>query len=139
MTGMSLTNRMKSSGLSILPCVVPASSWTTSERVLPILTWMVLSLRNEEIILCMSLGSSISWSFLSRPLCHSVSKAFSTSMRSRAASFFSLTFFMYLLMWIVDHYVFTDFLVWLLCPLPWVDDIVVFYEFLDPVGDDFLE
>ena len=99
MTGMSLTNRMKSSGLSMLPCGVPASSWTTSERVLPILTWMVLSVRKEEIILRMSLGSSMSWSFLSRPLCHTALKAFSTSMRSRAASFlFSLTFFMYSLM-----------------------------------------
>ena len=58
-TGMSLTNRMKSSGLRMLPCSVPASSWTTSERVLPILTWMVLSMRNDEIILRMSLGSSI--------------------------------------------------------------------------------
>ena len=91
--GMSLTNRMKSSGL---PCGVPASSCTTSDRVLPILTWMVLSVRNEEIILKISLGSSMSWSFFSRPLCHTASKAFSPSMSSSAAIFLlSLTFFMY--------------------------------------------
>ena len=59
-TGMSLTNRMKSSGLSMLPWGIPASSFTTSERVFPILTWMVLSVRNEEIILRMSPGSSMS-------------------------------------------------------------------------------
>ena len=86
MKGMSLTNRMKGSGLRMLPCVVPASIVTTSDRVFPILTWMVLSVRNEEIILRMSLGSSRSWSFFSRPLCQTASKAFSTSMSTSAAS-----------------------------------------------------
>ena len=57
--GMSLTYRMKSSGLIMLPCGVPASSCTTSDRVLPILTWMVVSVRNEEIILRISLGGSM--------------------------------------------------------------------------------
>ena len=98
-TGMSFTKRMKSSGLRMLPCRVPPSSCTTSDRVSPILTWMVLSVRNEEIILRMSLGSSMSWSFFSRPLCHTASNALSTSMSSSAASFLlSLTFFMYLFM-----------------------------------------
>ena len=84
---MSLTYRMKSSGLRMLPCGVPASSCTTSDRVLPILTWMVLSVRNEDIILRISLGSSMSSSFFSRPLYHTASKAFFTSMSSSAASF----------------------------------------------------
>ena len=98
-TGMSLTKRMKRSGLRMLPCSVPASSCTTSESVFPILTWMVLSVRNKEIILRMSLSSSMSWSFFSRPLCHTASNAFSTSMSNSAASFLlSLTFFMYSLM-----------------------------------------
>ena len=87
-TRMSLTDRMKSSGLSML-----AVGLLLRECCL---FWMVLSMRNDEIILRMSLGSSMSWSFLSRPLCHTASKAFSISMRGRAASFlFSLTFFMY--------------------------------------------
>ena len=64
--------------------------------VLPILTWMVLSVKNEEIILRISLGSSMSWSFFSRPLCHTASKASSTSMSSSVANYLlSLTFFMY--------------------------------------------
>ena len=39
-TGMSLTKRMNRNGLRMLPCSVPASSCTTSERVFPILTLM---------------------------------------------------------------------------------------------------
>ena len=45
----------------MLPCGVPASSATTSDKVFPILTWMVLSMRNEEIILRILLESSIWW------------------------------------------------------------------------------
>ena len=98
-SALSLTNRMKRSGLRMLPCGVPASSCTTSESVFPILSWMVLSVRNEEIILRMSLGSSMSWNFFSRLLCHTASNAFSTSKSSSAASFLlSFTFFVYLLM-----------------------------------------
>ena len=60
MTGMSLMNKVKSSGLRMLPCVVPASSCITSDRVLPILTWVVLSVRNDEIFLRILLDSSMS-------------------------------------------------------------------------------
>ena len=82
----------------IISWVLPALSSTASYNF-PILTWMVQSMRNEEIIVKMSLGSSISWSFFSRLLCHTASKAFLTSMSSSAASFLlSLIFFMYSLM-----------------------------------------
>ena len=36
-------------------------------------------------------------------------------------------------------YVLVCFLVWLVCPLPWIDDVFIFYELLYPIGDDFLE
>ena len=126
---------MKSSGLRILTCGVPASSCTTSDRLLPILTLMVLSVRNE-IILRISLGSSMSWSFFGRPLCHTASKAFSTSTSSRAARFFVILDLLHV--FIYNHHMFICFLVWLVCPLPWIDD-VVFYVFLYSIGDDFLE
>ena len=40
---------------------------------------------------------------------------------------------------IYNYYVFICFFVWLICPLPWTDDVVVFYVFLYSTGDDFLE
>ena len=89
------------------------------------------------IILRKSLGSSMSWSFLSRPLCHTASKAFSTSMTSSAASFFVVLDLLHI--FIDNHYVFICFLVWLICPLPWIDDVVVFCVLLYSIRDDFLE
>ena len=59
MTVISLTYRINRSGLRMLLCGVPARSFTTWDRVLPSLTWMVLSMRNDEISLSLSLGRSM--------------------------------------------------------------------------------
>ena len=45
----NVVDKMNRRGLRMLPCGVTARILTTSDRVLPILTWMVQLVRNDEM------------------------------------------------------------------------------------------
>ena len=45
--GVSFTYRRNSSGLRMLPCGVPASKLTFSDRLVPVFTWIVLFFKND--------------------------------------------------------------------------------------------
>ena len=72
----------------MLPCGVPASSRTLCDMSFPSLTCIFLLCRNDDMIRSSVGESFMLCSFLRRPLCHTASKAFSTSINKRAASFF---------------------------------------------------
>ena len=82
--GMSFTYRRNSSGLSMLPCGVPASSLTLCDVSFPTLTCMFLSCRIDDMMRRSIGGKFMLCSFLRRPLCHMTSNAFSTSISRRA-------------------------------------------------------
>ena len=86
--GTSLTYRRNRSGLSMLPCGVPASSGTWCEMSFPSLTCIFLFCRNDDVMRRSIGGSFMLCNFFLRPLCHTASNAFSTSISSRAANLF---------------------------------------------------
>ena len=87
--GKSLTYIKKSSGLRTEPCGVPAFNRTLSEASSFIFTDIVQLVINEDISLTIFLGRSPVISLCLKPLCHTESNAFSTSMNTAAPTLFA--------------------------------------------------
>ena len=84
-----MTHIKKSSGLRTEPCGVPAFNWTLSEASAYIFTDIVLLVIKEDMILNIFLGRSPVISLCLKPLCHTESNAFSTSMNTAAPTLFA--------------------------------------------------